>query len=100
MYDGTGYSQNESANEAYYILQGTKTWNPYNYPSTGWYKLGVKSITVTHSGDGTGKVTLSGEWDCGFDSAYTPRHLTVSGSVTLPTEHLPCLPQMAQWAVM
>ena len=85
VYDGTGYSQNESANEAYYILQGTKTWNPYNYPSTGWYKLGVKSITVTHSGDGTGKVTLSGEWDCGFDSAYTPRHLTVSGSVTLPT---------------
>lgn len=45
----------KSANEAYYILQGTKTWNPYNYPSTGWYKLGVKSITVTHSGDGTGK---------------------------------------------
>lgn len=85
VYDGTGYSQNESANEAYYILQGTKTWNPYNYPSTGWYKLGVKSITVTHSGDGTGKVTLSGEWDCGFDSSYTPRHLTVSGSVTLPT---------------
>ena len=32
VYDGTGYSQNESANEAYYILQGTKTWNPYNYP--------------------------------------------------------------------
>lgn len=85
VYDGTGYSQNESANEAYYILQGTKTWNPYNYPSTGWYKLGAKSITVTHSGDGTGKVTLSGEWDCGFDSSYTPRHLTVSGSVTLPT---------------
>lgn len=85
VYDGTGYSQNESANEAYYILQGTKKWNPYNYPSTGWYKLGVKSITVTHSGDGTGKVTLSGEWDCGFDSSYTPRHLTVSGSVTLPT---------------
>lgn len=24
VYDGTGYSQNESANEAYYILQGTK----------------------------------------------------------------------------
>ena len=85
VYDGTGYSQNETAYEAYYILQGEKRWNPYNYSTTGWYKLGSKSITVSHNADGTGSVTLSAEWDCGWDSAYTPRHLSLSETVTLTT---------------
>ena len=85
VYDGTGYSQNETAYEAYYILQGEKRWNPYNYSTTGWYKLGSKSITVIHNADGTGSVTLSAEWDCGWDSAYTPRHLALSETVTLTT---------------
>ena len=85
IYDGTGYSQNESSNEAYYILQGTKVWHPYYYSSTGWYKLGSKTITVDHNSDGSKTVTLSASWDCGFDSTYTPRTLSVSGSVTLPT---------------
>ena len=85
IYDGTGYSQNESANEAYYIIQGEKRWNPYNYNSTGWYKLGSKSITVNHNTDGTKSVTLTAEWDCGFDSSYTPRHLSLSDTVTLTT---------------
>lgn len=85
IYDGTGYSQNESANEAYYIIQGEKRWNPYNYNSTGWYKLGSKSITVNHNADGTKSVTLTAEWDCGFDSSYTPRHLSLSDTVTLTT---------------
>ena len=85
IYDGTGYSQNESANEAYYIIQGEKRWNPYNYSTTGWYKLGSKSITVNHNADGTKSVTLTAEWDCGFDSSYTPRHLSLSDTVTLTT---------------
>lgn len=85
VYDGTGYSQNEDANQAYYILQGEKRWNPYNYSTTGWYKLGSKSITVGHNADGTGSVTLSAEWDCGFTSSYTPRHLALSETVTLTT---------------
>ena len=85
IYDGTGYSQNETANEAYYIIQGEKRWNPYNYSSTGWYKLGSKSITVNHNADGTGSVTLTAEWDCGFASDYTPRHLSLSKIVTLTT---------------
>ena len=84
VYDGTGYSQNESSGEAYYIIQGEKRWSPYYYGSAGWYTLGSKSITVKHNADGTGRVTLSGEWDCGFDSSHTPRHLTVSGTVELP----------------
>ena len=85
IYDGTGYSRNEDANQAYYILQGEKRWNPYYYSTTGWYKLGSKSITVGHNADGTGSVTLSAEWDCGWDSAYTPRHLSLSEAVTLTT---------------
>lgn len=85
VYDGTGYSQNQDANEAYYIIQGEKRWNPYNYSTTGWYKLGSKSITVSHNADGTGSVTLSAEWDCGFTSSYTPRHLDLSETVTLTT---------------
>lgn len=85
VYDGTGYSRNETAYEAYYILQGEKRWNPYNYSTTGWYKLGSKSITVSHNADGTGSVTLTAEWDCGFDSSYTPRHLSLSETVTLTT---------------
>lgn len=85
VYDGTGYSQNETAHEAYYILQGEKRWNPYNYSSTGWYKLGSKTITVSHNADGTKSIALTAEWDCGFDSSYTPRHLSLSETVTLPT---------------
>ena len=85
VYDGTGYSQNQYANQAYYIIQGEKRWNPYNYSTTGWYKLGSKSITVSHNADGTGSVTLTAEWDCGFDSSYTPRHLSISETVTLTT---------------
>lgn len=85
VYDGTGYSQNESSGEAYYILQGEKRWNPYNYSSTGWYKLGSKTITVSHNADGTKSIVLTAEWDCGFDSSYTPRHLSLSETVTLPT---------------
>ena len=85
VYDGTGYSQNQDANQAYYIIQGEKRWNPYYYSTTGWYKLGSKSITVSHNADGTGSVTLSAEWDCGFTSSYTPRHLALSETVTLTT---------------
>lgn len=85
VYDGTGYSQNESSGEAYYTLQGEKRWNPYNYSSTGWYKLGSKTITVIHNADGTKSIALTAEWDCGFDSSYTPRHLSLSETVTLTT---------------
>ena len=85
VYDGTGYSQNEYSNQAYYIIQGEKRWNPYNYSSTGWYKLGSKTITVSHNADGTKSIALTAEWDCGFDSSYTPRHLSLSETVTLPT---------------
>lgn len=85
VYDGTGYSQNQDANEAYYIIQDEKRWNPYRYSAKGWYKLGSKSVTVSHSADGTKSPTLTAEWDCGFKSDYTPRHLSISKEVSLPT---------------
>lgn len=85
VYDGTGYSQNQDDNQAYYILQGEKHWHPYHYRTKGWYKLGNKSVTVTHNTDGTKSLTLTAEWDCGFESDYTPRHLSLSKKVTLTT---------------
>ena len=85
VYDGSGSSWNETANEAYYTIQGEKRWHPYNYSAKGWYKLGSKSVTVSHNADGTKSLTLTAEWDCGFDSSYTPRHLSISKAVTLPT---------------
>lgn len=85
VYDGSGYSQNENANQAYYVIQGTKTYNPYTYTSTGWKTLGSKTITVSHSADGSGKVTLSAEWHSGFTSDYTPSSLSLSEEVTLKT---------------
>ena len=85
VYDGSGYSENQNEKQAYYILQGEKHWHPYHYRTKGWYKLGSKSVTVTHNTDGTKSLTLTAEWDCGFKSDYTPRHLSLSKTVTLTT---------------
>lgn len=85
IYAGSSDSYNENENSAYYTIQGEKRWNPYNYKNTGWYKLGSKTITVSHNSDGTGSVTLTANWDCGFTSSYTPRTLSLSGAVTLST---------------
>ena len=85
VYDGTGYSRNETAGEAYYVLQGEKVWAPYYYSATGWYTLGSRSITVQHAEDGSASVYLSGEWCCGFESQYTPYRLTAAGYAALPT---------------
>jgi hypothetical protein len=83
IYDGTGESYNLDANSCYYTLQGTRVYNPYRYNSRGWYKLGSKSITVSHNSVGKGSVTLSADWHSGFTSQYTPASLSVSGTVTL-----------------
>lgn len=85
VYDGTGYSRNETPQEAYYILQGEKVWSPYYYSATGWYTLGSRSITVQHDEDGSASAYLSGEWCCGFESQYTPYSLTAAGYAALPT---------------
>ena len=86
VYDGTGYSRNEYPNEAYYKICGRKVYQTYHFQDKGWYKLGTRSILVSHDADGQGKVTLSGEW-CSENAgaAYTPYRLSLSKTVTLPT---------------
>ena len=85
VYDGSGYSQNENANQAYYVIQGKTTYNPYTYTSIGWKKLGSETVTVSHDDDGSKKVILSAEWHSGFTSDYTPSSLSLSEEVTLKT---------------
>ena len=85
VYDGSGYSQNENANQAYYVIQGKTTYNPYTYTSIGWKKLGSETVTVSHNDDGSKEVTLSAEWHSGFTSDYTPSSLSLSEEVTLKT---------------
>ena len=85
VYDGSGYSQNENANQAYYVIQGKTTYKPYTYTSIGWKKLGSETVTVSHNDDGSKKVPLSAEWHSGFTSDYTPSSLSLSEEVTLKT---------------
>lgn len=85
IYAGTDSSYNLYPESCYYVLQGSKSWNPYQYSNIGWYDLGKKTITVDHADDGTASVVLSAEWHSGFTSQWTPAKLTVSGTVNLPT---------------
>ena len=84
IYCGTGDSYNQNANSCYYVLQGAKVWSPYSYGAKAWYKLGTRTVTVTHDAAGKASVTLSAEWHSGFTSQWTPAALTVSQKITLP----------------
>ena len=44
VYDATGYSKNGYPNEAYYIIQGSKTYQKYEFNSTGWYTIASKTV--------------------------------------------------------
>lgn len=79
---------NNNTNQAYYIINGTKTFYTYSYSSTkAWHSLGTKSQTVNHNADGTGSITISASWYSGITgSAYTPSSLSIaSQTVTLTT---------------
>lgn len=80
-------AKNNYANDAYYIITGTKTYKTFEYGDTKqWNFLGSKTQTVNHNADGTAKVTLSAEWYSGISgSSYTPERLTLSQEVTLTT---------------
>ncbi|MBQ7485442.1 MAG: hypothetical protein IJT78_02325 [Oscillospiraceae bacterium] len=85
VYDGTGLSYNQVPGGAYYTLyDDTRVYHPYRYEATGWYKLGGRTVTVSHRNDGTAEATLSAAWYSDVVSVYTPASLTVSGTVTLP----------------
>jgi len=87
VYDGTGRSYNETTGEPWYdICGGGRNYFTYSYTAIGWYYLGTRTFTADHNGDGSGSVTLTGDWCSGIsDSSYTPYSLSVSGTVTLPT---------------
>lgn len=82
------YNNNEAhnnySNDAYYIINGTKTFKTFDYPSTkSWHTLGSKTETVTHNSKGEGSLSVSGSWHSGISgSSYTPNDLSVSGKIT------------------
>lgn len=82
VYNGTGESYNNNNNSAYYVIQGTKTYQKYNFSSVGFYTIGSKTITVTDTS--ATSVDVSAQWVSGNQTAYTPASLSVSGTVTFP----------------
>lgn len=82
VYDGTGESYNNNNNSAYYVIQGTKIYQKYNFSSIGFYTIGSKTITVTDTS--ATSVDVSAQWVSGNQTAYTPASLSVSGTVTFP----------------
>lgn len=78
---------NSNTNQAYYVINGTKTYHTYSFSSTkAWHELGSKTVTVNHNADGTGSLSISGQWHSGISgSSYTPADLYVSAqTLTLP----------------
>lgn len=86
VYDATGTSYNQTPGEAWYqVCGGGQVAQPYSFSVADWYYLGSRTFTAAHASDGSGTVTLTGDWCSGIDtSAYTPYALSVSGTVTLP----------------
>lgn len=82
VYAGTGESYNNNNNSAYYVIQGTKTYQKYNFNSVGFYTIGSKTITVTDTS--ATSVDVSAQWVSGNQTAYTPASLSVSGTITFP----------------
>lgn len=82
VYAGTGESYNNNNNSAYYVIQGTKTYQKYNFNSVGFYTIGSKTITVTDTS--ATSVDVSAQWVSGNQTAYTPASLSISGTITFP----------------
>lgn len=82
VYNRTGESYNNNNNSAYYVIQGTKTYQKYNFSSVGFYTIGSKTITVTDTS--ATSVDVSAQWVSGNQTAYTPGSLSVSGTITFP----------------
>ena len=85
VYAGAGGSYNNCPNEAYYKICGRKVFQVYDFPKSGWYKLGERTVSVGHDAAGHGKATLSAEW-CSENrgSAYTPLRLSLGKTVEMP----------------
>ena len=82
VYDATGYSQNGYPNEAYYIIQGSKTYQTYEFNSVGWYTIASKTVSVTNTS--ATSLAVSATWCSENETTWTPYSLSVSGTITFP----------------
>ena len=91
VYDATGYSRNEFSNEAYYIIQGSKTYQTYKFESVGWYTIASKTVSVTDTS--ATSLAVSATWCSENESTWTPYSLSVSGTITFPQITPPTPPE-------
>lgn len=82
VYDATGSSYNGMPNEAYYIIQGDKTYQTYSFDSVGWYTIASKTVSVTNTS--ATSLAVSATWCSENETTYTPYSLSVSGTITFP----------------
>ena len=82
VYDATGSSHNNYPNEAYYIIQGSKTYQTYEFNSVGWYTIASKTVSVTDTSATSWAVSAT--WCSENETTYTPYSLSVSGTITFP----------------
>lgn len=84
LYANTTGSYNQDG-DAYWSINGKKTYYTFSYTSSAWYVLGERTEEISHNNDGTKTVTLSGVWCSAISGGWAPYSLSVSGEVTLPT---------------
>ena len=82
VYDATGSSHNTFPNQAYYIIQGSKTYQTYEFNSVGWYTIASKTVSVTDTS--ATSLAVSATWCSENETTYTPYSLSVSGTITFP----------------
>ena len=82
VYDATGSSHNTFPNQAYYIIQGSKTYQTYEFNSVGWYTIASKTVSVTSTS--ATSLAVSATWCSENESTWTPYSLSVSGTITFP----------------
>lgn len=82
VYDATGSSYNNRPNSAYYIIQGSKTYQTYSFDSIGWYTIASKTVSVTDIS--ATSLAVSATWCSENETTYTPYSLSVSGTITFP----------------
>ena len=93
LYANTTGSYNQDG-DAYWSINGKKTYYTFNYTSPAWYTLGERTEEIIHNNDGTKTVTLRGEWCSAISGGWAPYSLSVSGEVTLPTIPRATVPSM------
>ena len=91
VYDATGDSKNNFPNEAYYIIQGSKTYQTYEFNSVGWYTIASKTVSVTDTS--ATSLAVSATWCSENESTWTPYSLSVSGTITFPQITPPTPPE-------